>query len=78
MPFLILRAHLYSRPWIWYPVMINWHEYIDCVGGPSCEVATLEEICCFYQLKGFSMEKLNIWGGYGYNELFFEKATNPQ
>ena len=38
--------------------MSRWHDWIDWVGGYPFETASVDEICRFYQERGFTPERL--------------------
>ena len=55
--------------------MSPWRDLVDWVGGLPFEVATPEQIFCFYRDRGFRLEQLKTCaGGHGCNEFVFQKA----
>ena len=55
--------------------MSPWRDVVDWVGGLPFEVATPEQIFCFYRDRGFQLEELKTCaGGHGCNEFVFKKV----
>ena len=50
-----------------------WTDLVDWLGGYPYEFASIDEICKFFERKGFKLIKLNKSDGYGCNEFLFKK-----
>jgi 2-polyprenyl-6-hydroxyphenyl methylase/3-demethylubiquinone-9 3-methyltransferase len=56
--------------------MSPWRDVVDWVGGLPFEVATPEQVFCFYRDRGFRLEELKTSaGGLACNEFVFRKAA---
>jgi 2-polyprenyl-6-hydroxyphenyl methylase/3-demethylubiquinone-9 3-methyltransferase len=55
--------------------MSPWRDVVDWVGGLPFEVATPEQIFCFYRDRGYRLVELKTCaGGHGCNEFLFKRA----
>jgi 2-polyprenyl-6-hydroxyphenyl methylase/3-demethylubiquinone-9 3-methyltransferase len=51
------------------------HDWTDWLGGYPFEVARPDQICRFYEKRGFTVQKTVLTGGLGCNEFVFVKSS---
>jgi len=53
------------------------HDWLDWLGGPSYEVASVQQIFHFLNARGFTLENISTHNGPGHNQFVFirDKST---
>ena len=70
----------YVRAWAEYDRgsrgMSRWHDIVDWIGGYPYEVATPDEVFCFYRERGYELRDLETVGrGSGCNQYVLRKSV---